>query len=176
EPRPVDEVLKKLQEVMDQAEKKPQEPKPPQPQAPPGKEPTPSETDGSDPEAEPLPGQEAERDTPATSTLEIPLDQLKLGTPIARKGLELRPKRPRFTTLTLLSASPCNPHVEIEFGKNGKPVECTILRTSCDQRIDHGIKSSLFRWRAKGEDLDKLKEGETLKVRLTILLNRRARR
>ncbi|MCP3903707.1 MAG: hypothetical protein GY715_08745 [Planctomycetes bacterium] len=177
EPRPIDEALRKLAESLDKAveaqKQKEQQPAPPSPTGP---TPTPSETDGKEPEEEPLPGEPAERDTPATSIIEVPLDQLRLGRPIARKGLELLPKRPRFTTLTLLSASPCNPHVEIEFGANGVPANCTILRTSCDQRIDHGIESSLYRWRAKGKDIQNLAEGETLKVRLTILLNKRARR
>ena len=99
-----------------------------------------------------------------------------LGHPIAREGLELSPRRPKFPPLIRVTAVFGNPLVEIRFGRDGKPAEAAIFQTSGDGRVDHAINVSLYRWRASGAALERLAPDETLSVRLRIILNPRARR
>ena len=119
-------------------------------------------------------GAPADRQSSPTSLIEIPPDQWQLGKPLARQGLTLKPRRPEFTLLTLLTAAPGNPHVLISFGRDGVPVSASLVRSSGDKRVDDAILSSLYRWRAEGKELEKLAPGKTLDVRMRIVLNRRA--
>lgn len=135
--------------------------------APPAKDPS---------DAPPAEGEQADKDSIPTSTIEVPLADLDPGKPLAREGLELRPQRPRFTTLVELTASPVNPIVEIRFLSSGRPQVARIVLSSGDSRIDRAVEASLYRWRAAGEKLDELKEGQTLNIRIEIILNPRAKR
>ena len=101
------------------------------------------------------------------------MESWKLGRPLAAHGLELRPQRPTFTTLTLLTAAPCNPLCEIVFRRDGKPTSARLIDTSCDPRIDEAILSSLYRWRASGQPIRELQGDQTHSVRIRILLTRR---
>jgi outer membrane biosynthesis protein TonB len=141
---------------------------PPQPPAP--QQPAqPSETDAPPtPPGEPADPSDQESD--ATSTRDVPLDDIKLGKPFASHGLRIKPRRPEFTTLTMLTAAPNNPLAELRFRRDGKPQRVRILKSSGDARIDEGILNSLYRWRASGKKLQELKKGETIPVRIQIVL------
>lgn len=144
-----------------------EEPKPPKPQ--PSPEP-PAEDSGS-PEA--APGEAAEKDSDATSVLDIDIDELKLGKPVARQGLEVKPRRPEFTTLMSLTSAPGNPLVEIRFGADGKPRTAAILESTGDSRVDRALETSLYKWRARGKKLDDLTGKRTVNVQIRILLGGR---
>ncbi|MHC4990614.1 MAG: energy transducer TonB [Planctomycetota bacterium] len=101
------------------------------------------------------------------------MDQLKAGKPLAAQGLELMPRRPQFTRVVMLTASPANPLCEIRFQRNGRPLSAQILEGSGDPRVDEAILSSLYRWRAKGKELLTLKARETKDIRIRIVLSRR---
>jgi hypothetical protein len=118
------------------------------------------------------PGQPADRDSDATS-VEVPIDTIKAGRPLAARGLELLPKRPDFTMVVSLTASPCNPLVAMHFQRNGRPYLAEILETSCDKRVDDAVLSSLYRWRAKGKPLESLGPTDSYEVRIRIVLSRR---
>ncbi|MHC4415389.1 MAG: energy transducer TonB [Planctomycetota bacterium] len=115
-------------------------------------------------------GEPADRESDATSTLEVPFDQIKLGKPIAAPGLVVKPRRPSFTTLVRFTAVPANPQVEIRFRRDGRPGQARILKSSGDSRVDEAILNSLYRWRASGKRLEALTETETVKVRIRIML------
>ena len=119
-----------------------------------------------------MPAEESDRESDATSR-DVTLEDLKLGRPIAREGLEIETKRPRFTNLTLLTASPGNPGVLISFDRDGIPLIVEFDPSSGDPRVDHALRSSVYRWRAKGARLDSLGEDETVVIELTIILNPR---
>jgi hypothetical protein len=157
----LDELRKIVERVERSAEAEPA------PKTPPGNAPVAG--------AEPNPGEQADQESDATSVVEIPLDELKPGKPIARQGLALHPRRPSFTDLVRVTAAAGNPLVEIRFAKSGKPDRATILESSGDRRIDHAIESSLYRWRASGPPLDALAADGHVDIRIRILLNRRGR-
>jgi hypothetical protein len=144
----------------DTTESPPQPPPSPSPPAPP---------------PAPTPADQADRDADPSSTIDVPAENWKLGRPLAAQGLELRPQRPSFTILTLLTAAPCNPLCEIVFRRDGRPISARMIETSCDPRIDEAVLSSLYRWRASGQVLRDLQDEGTHAVRLRILLTRRPR-
>jgi hypothetical protein len=140
----------------------PQPPKPEQPAQP-------SESDAQPtPPGEPADPSDQESD--ATSAVEVPIDNIKLGKPLAAHGLRIKPRRPEFTTLTMLTAAPNNPLAELRFRRDGKPQRVRLLKSSGDARIDEGILNSLYRWRASGKRLQELKRGETIPIRIKIVL------
>lgn len=122
------------------------------------------------PQAPPTSGNASQMESDPTSKLEVLLADIKLGKPIAGHGLQIKPRRPSFTTLTMLTAAPGNPLVEIRFPRSGRPVLAQILESSGDRRVDEAILNSLYRWRAQGEQLESLSEGQSIPVRLRIVL------
>ncbi|MEE9130231.1 MAG: hypothetical protein V3T84_09450 [Phycisphaerales bacterium] len=118
----------------------------------------------------PTSGNASEMESDPTSKLEVPLADIELGKPIAGHGLQIKPRRPSFTTLTMLTAAPGNPLVEIRFPRSGRPVLARILESSGDRRVDEAILNSLYRWRAQGKQLEALGEGESIPIRLRIVL------
>ena len=123
----------------------------------------------------PTTADQADRDADPTSIINVPEENWKLGRPLAAQGLELRPQRPTFTILTLLTAAPCNPLCEIVFRRDGRPISARLIDTSCDPRTDEAILSSLYRWRASGQLLRDMRGEQTHSVRIRILLTRRSR-
>lgn len=144
----------------------PSTPKPPSPEPPaaPGKGPGegPGEGDGN--------GEGADRESDATSVVDVPPELWKRGRPLAARGVELQTRRPVLSTLTQISARFGSPLVEIKFNAEGRPVKATILVSSGDRRVDEPILDSLYRWRAKGQKLTELKKGETFDVKLRFML------
>ncbi len=122
------------------------------------------------PQAPPTSGNASEMESDPTSKLEVLLADIKVGKPIAGHGLQIKPRRPSFTTLTMLTAAPGNPLVEIRFPRSGRPVLAKILESSGDRRVDEAILNSLYRWRAQGEQLEALGEGQSIPIRLRIVL------
>lgn len=149
----------------------PPKPQPPAPQPQPAPAPSESPQPGDAPSEKPQPGDRAPKESDAFSRIEVELDDIKLGKPIARPGLELLPRRPRFTTLQEVTAGGCNPLVEVSFDHEGFPVyPARILSSKCDPRILKAIESSLYRWRASGKAVRDLSEGQTLTVEIQIVI------
>jgi hypothetical protein len=145
---------------------KPSEPKPPAPEP----KPAPQEGPGS---GEGEPGNSttpADRESDATSVIEVPRELWNRGRPLAAQGVELQTRRPMLDTLTQLNARFGNPLVEINFARNGRPTSAKILESSGDIRLDEPILDSLYRWRAKGKKLQELEGDATFDVKLRILL------
>jgi len=93
------------------------------------------------------------------------------GKPLARKGLEIKTKKPELPILTRLTTNPGNPVCEVLFGKDGVPVSCKILQSSGFADIDGPVTDALYRWRAKGSQLEKLAPGKTVTFRIRFILN-----
>jgi outer membrane biosynthesis protein TonB len=114
----------------------------------------------------------ADKQSTATSVIDIPPEQWKLGKPLASRGLELKPRKPMITVLTMLTAAPGNPLCVISFNRQGEVLKAAILQTSGDHRVDNAILASLYRWRASGKDLETAGDDHPLDVTVRILLTR----
>jgi hypothetical protein len=118
-------------------------------------------------------GDMADKESDPSSIIEVPKEQWERGRPIATQGLELKPRKPHFTILTMITSAPCNPLCEIIFGGDGVPTRARLLTGSCDSRVDEGILNSLYGWRATGESLKKLQNGQTVTIQIRLILSRR---
>jgi hypothetical protein len=165
-----EQALRELMAVLKPADSdEPATEREPQP-APPQPSPVPI-PQGSEPEH----GEPAEKESDATSIMQVPLEEIDPGKPLAGAGLQIMTVRPRFNNFLRLTASPGNPLVEIRFGRDGKPRIVQIVYSSGDARIDHVIQRTLYSWRAAGEELNALEGEQTINVRIQIILNPRAR-
>ena len=132
---------------------------------------TPATQAGTAP-GKPTDGEKSDRESDATSIVDVPQAKWKNGRPLAGKGLNVRTQRPVFDELTSITTGGSNPIIEIEFDKEGVPKVCTILLSSGSQLIDQPIIDCLYRWRASGSQLTNLPEGKTLKYRIRMLLTK----
>lgn len=118
----------------------------------------------------PTPGDQADKESDPTSVIDAKPENWKLGKPLAASGLELKPRRPVFTTLQMLTSAPSNPLCRLHFDSDGVPTDVEILESSGNREVDSVIKSSLYRWRAKGQSLETLKKDQTRDVTIRIVL------
>lgn len=125
---------------------------------------------GNPTENPPDEGDPSDMESDATSIIDVPFDKIRLGKPVAGYGLELKPVKPDFTLLELMSARPENPLIEISFPGSGIPRNAKLIEKTGNKNIDDAILSSLYRWRAKGKRLADLGENKTIKIQIRILL------
>ncbi len=164
----LEDIIERLSQMMENTVET-EQPKPePKPQ-----EPTPPAQAPAQPQPAGQPGVQSDQESDATSTIEVTMAQLTLGRPLAAQGLQIKPRKPVFTTLTMLTAIPANPKAELRFRRDGKPARVRLLESSGDQRIDEAVLNSLYRWRAAGKKLRELERGETIPVTIRIILGRR---
>ncbi len=164
----LDDILEQLQQMMEntvEVERPEPEPRP--------REPVHTEPAPTQPQPAGQPGVQSDQESDASSIVEVTMEQLSLGRPLAAQGLQIKPRKPVFTTLTLMTAIPANPTAELRFRRDGKPARVRLLESSGDSRIDEAVLNSLYRWRAAGKKLRELKGNETIPVRIRIMLNRR---
>lgn len=144
------------------------------PLAPPSEEATPASAPSR--EGQPVPpheetGDVTDRQSDATSRLDVTRDQWQLGKPLAGRGVELKPRRaevPLFTRFT--AALRTNPICRMEFDRTGKVVRAMILVPSGDPRVDENILNSLYGWRASGAAIEALEENAVFSVELRYVL------
>jgi hypothetical protein len=129
--------------------------------------------DAADGESVPREGEIADLESPATSRIDVRRADLRPDRPIAREGLQVKPREPDFTTYERVTASPRNPVARITFGRDGVPVEAILIEGSGDGRIDSAVTASLFRWRAAGARLAELPADGTIVMEFRIVLNGR---
>lgn len=157
--------------VEPEPEPEPQPTVEPEPTAEPVEEPAPEpqpEEPAGGPPADP--GEQSDRESPATSLHQIKDADLKLGKPVVGDGVEVKTKRPRFTPLMRLGSLSRNPIALIEFDHQGLPTLVTIIRSSGRTDVDDRVRSRLYQWAARGERIDELDEDETYPFNVELLL------
>ena len=85
------------------------------------------------------------------------------GQTVAAEGLEIKTRRPQWTTLTRAISNPSNPRVDITFGPDGR---VTLVRFVKDERgrqmttgyreVDEPLINAIYRWTASGEAIKAL--------------------
>ena len=116
----------------------------------------------------PVEGAPSDRDSDATSIVHITPEQWKSGKPLAAQGIVLRPRRPSFTANQLVVNAPSNLVAELHINHRGKPQNVVILLSTGSRSIDRSLESSLYRWRASGDQIDELRDGNTFKITIHI--------
>ena len=154
----------------DPATSSPVEPQPPAVNAESGSSSSPTESAPGPPRERRADGDPSDRESDATSTIDVPPDQWRRGKPLAARGLDIKTKRPVFPELTSLTARPVNPVVEIFFDRRGVPRRVNLLRGSGDARVDGPVVDAIYRWRASGAELSRLEGEELFRLEMRILL------
>lgn len=116
-------------------------------------------------------GDVTDRQSDATSRLDVTRDQWQMGKPLAGKGVEIKPRRaevPLFTRFT--AAIRANPICRMEFDRGGRVVRAMILAPSGDPRVDENILNSLYSWRASGASIEALGDNDVFVVELRYVL------
>ena len=103
--------------------------------------------------------------------MKVPRREWLTGKPLAAAGLQLFPRKPKWTALqSVTGGGGKNLLVRLEFGSAGKPLHAAIVRGSGNKRIDDVILASLYKWRAKGKPLAELEKGMRIPVQLELVL------
>ncbi len=117
------------------------------------------------------PAERSDRESDATSVVDVPRSVWVNGRPLAARGLEVRTRKATFPLLTRITTTPANPLCEIQFDRNGRPVRCRVVRSSgFREDIDEPVLDALYRWRAAGKPLQALRDGETVTFTVRVLL------
>lgn len=95
-------------------------------------------------------------ESPATSRTKP--TEIRPGEPVAMEGIEIETRRPKFTTVTRLTAAPQNPTVLVRFDANGKVVLADIIESSGYRNVDRPVLDAMYGWRAKGKKIDELRQ------------------
>jgi len=107
-----------------------------------------------------------------TSIVEVPRENWKTGRPISAEGIILRPRRPSFTAHQSISKAPNGLTALLVIDHRGRPIEVEIRSGTGSPSIDRSLVASLYRWRAAGEKIDAVVEGETINITIHISFSR----
>ena len=107
---------------------------------------------------------ESDSDSIPTSIIKVSKDMWKSGKPIAGEGVVLKPRKPSFTSQQMVSNSPSDLLVELHIDSDGKPSDVVLLIGTGSYSIDRTLISSLYRWRASGEHIEAMNEGDVFKI------------
>jgi len=146
-------------------------------EATPESPPTPPTPPGEGAGREGRPGEGSERASDATST--EPTLVVDPGRPASAQGLEILTDHIRWSIIDLRLARPRNPTVAMTFDMSGRPTlvefvpdEHGVRRSTGHNGVDETLINAMYRWRARGERLEEMRQrGETdvrivLRVRL----------
>ncbi|MFM1867359.1 MAG: hypothetical protein RL591_767 [Planctomycetota bacterium] len=115
-------------------------------------------------------GELSDRESDPTSIIDVPMANWQNGRPLAAKGITLKPVRPRFTTLNYVDGVARNPIGELVIGRDGVPQAARLVRSTGNGSVDEAIRNALYKWRASGKQLEKLKPGQTVTIRLRMIM------
>lgn len=132
--------------------------------------PTPPSPAGSPGDARADQGALSNRESDASSIIDVPMRNWQNGKPLARKGITLQTFRPKFSTLNIIDGIAFNPIVELVIGRDGVPQHVVISRSSGNPSVNEAIRAALFKWRATGKQVDQLKPGQTITIRLKLIM------
>ena len=113
----------------------------------------------------------SDRDAEATSVIRVSEEEWRIGKPLAGQGIVLKPKKPTFFPNQLIATRPRNVVADLSIDRTGKPIFVVLLYATGGVSIDRAIENSLYRWRASGEQVEALKDGERVKITIHLLFS-----
>ena len=132
--------------------------------------PTPPSPAGSPGDARADDGALSNRESDASSIIDVPMRNWQNGKPLARKGITLQTFRPKFNTLNIIDGIAFNPIVELVIGRDGLPRQVVIARSSGNPSVNEAIRAAMFKWRASGKQIEQLQPGKTITIRLKLIM------
>jgi TonB family protein len=133
-------------------------------------QPAPPSPAGSPGDARSDPGALSNRESDPSSIIDVPMSNWQNGKPLARRGITLQTFKPRFNVLQIIDGISMNPIVELVVGRDGVPQHVVVARSSGNPGVNEAIRSALFKWRASGKQIDQLKPGQTVTIRLKLIM------
>jgi hypothetical protein len=118
------------------------------------------------------PGTKSEKEADASSTTAS--IEIRPGQPAAAQGLDITTRRPNFTRLTRVVASPeRNPLFKVTFNYRGVVTKVKLLESSGVKDVDEPVINAIYQWTAKGKALAELTSedptsGLTISVRILL--------
>lgn len=116
-------------------------------------------------------GQADDREAPAAAI--NPVRVRDLGGPVEAQGLRIDTVRPFFHDITRLTASTQSPIFRLHFTREGRVRQVETIESSGRRDVDEAILNALFRWRARGEALNRISSESpeaTIAIDIRILL------
>lgn len=116
-------------------------------------------------------GQADDREAPAAAV--NPVRVRDLGGPVEAQGLRIDTVRPFFHDITRLTASTRSPIFRLHFSREGRVRQVETLESSGRRDVDEAILNALFRWRARGDALNRISSESpeaTVAIDIRILL------
>ncbi len=98
----------------------------------------------------------------------VSVNVLEAGAVEVSEGLEVVPSRPDIAVTALLTTIPRNPVVKITFDTDGTVLDAGFVTPTGSVMFDSPIRNSLFRWRARGEQLGKWSEPHTYRFEIEL--------
>ena len=132
--------------------------------------PTPPSPAGAPGDARASDGALSNRESDASSIIDVPMQNWRNGRPLARKGITLQTFKPKFNTLNIIDGIAFNPIVELVIGRDGVPRQVVMARSSGNPSVNEAIRAALFKWRATGKQIEQLKPGQTITIRLKLIM------
>lgn len=148
----------------------PQQAQPQQNDSPPETSPA----SGRPAEARPTSAPQAEESVPPTDPEEEPVE-VRPGRVLTGPGVEITTARPEISVTARYMALGVtrNPVAILTFDHEGKVTDVALHNRTGLENIDAPLRASLYMWRATGEEVDAMREGQTFQKRFQILLLQR---
>lgn len=95
----------------------------------------------------------SDRESPPTS-IEKPVHAMRPGAVEVGKGLEIKTVAPRVGVISILTSEPKNIVCKMTFDKTGRVNRVQITQSSGYVDIDSAVESAIYKWTAKGKQLE----------------------
>jgi outer membrane biosynthesis protein TonB len=99
-------------------------------------------------------GRESDRESDFAATQRA--DKVRLGQPLATKGLKIRTVKPRSSHYNAVLARYVDPVIRVSFDREGVVRNVEFLRRSENPDVDRYVENAAFQWTAEGPPLEKL--------------------
>lgn len=117
------------------------------------------------------PGQQSERESDASAI--DPEPEVRPGMPWAGEGLEVFTRRIELSLFSRSTRAFRSPLLKVTFDRSGTVTNIEVLESSGSPDVDDSTRNSVYKWTARGTQLEELAPGAGLSMNFRILLRGR---
>ncbi len=117
------------------------------------------------------PGQQSERESDPSAINPDP--EVRPGMPWAGEGLEVFTRRIELSLFSRSTRAFRSPLLRVTFDRSGVVTHIEVLESSGSPDVDDSTKNSVYKWTARGKQLEDLAQGSGLSMNFRILLRGR---